>query len=239
MERTTAKAERLLMIYSRLVNGDTLSKQELAQQFHVTTRSIQRDMESLRCFFAEQRLWQDIIYDRDAHGYRLERPAQSLLTNSEILSVCKILLESRSMRRDEMLPILDKLVATCVPEQSKQAVKELLSNEKFHYIEPHHNKRILHGLWEMGQASRLHGRKSKRTAPRTDEQIPDESTNCDQLVLFCYENLPSEGRNNPSCPRTGCLHYRKHGFRRSQAGYQAPNPVLSDVLDIHVFFCLD
>ena len=56
---------------------------------------------------------------------------------------------------------------------------------------------------------------------------------------FCYENLPSEGRNNPSCPRTGCLHYRKHGFRRSQAGYQAPNPALSDVLDIHVFFCLD
>ena len=59
------------------------------------------------------------------------------------------------------------------------------------------------------------------------------------MAAFCYENLPSEGRNNPSCPRTGCLHYRKHGFRRSQAGYQAPNPVLSDVLDIHVFFCLD
>ena len=51
MEGTTAKAERLLMIYSRLVNGDTLSKQELAQQFHVTERSIQRDMESLRYFF--------------------------------------------------------------------------------------------------------------------------------------------------------------------------------------------
>ena len=126
MERTTAKAERLLMIYSRLVNGDTLSKQELAQQFHVTERSIQRDMESLRYFFAEQRLWQDIVYDRDSKGYRLESPAQSLLTNSEILAVCKILLESRSMRRDEMLPI--------------------------HYIEPHHGKHILPGLWEMGQA---------------------------------------------------------------------------------------
>ena len=99
MEGTTAKAERLLMIYSRLVNGDTLSKQELAQQFHVTTRSIQRDMESLRCFFAEQRLWQDIVYDREAHGYRLERPAHSLLTNSEILAVCKILLESTCRAR--------------------------------------------------------------------------------------------------------------------------------------------
>ena len=152
MDGMAIKSERLLQIYSQLVSGDVLSKKELAQRFCVTERSIQRDMESLRYFFAEQRLWQDIVYDRDSKGYRLESPAQSLLTNSEILAVCKILLESRSMRRDEMLPILDKLVAICVPEQSKQAVKELLSNEKFHYIEPHHGKHILPGLWEMGQA---------------------------------------------------------------------------------------
>ena len=55
-----------------------------------------------------------------------------------------------------MLPILDKLVTTCVPEQSKQAVKELLSSEKFHYIEPHHDKHVLPGLWEIGQAVQDH-----------------------------------------------------------------------------------
>ena len=152
MEGTTAKAERLLMIYSRLVNGDTLSKQELAQQFHVTMRSIQRDMESLRCFFAEQGLGQDVLFDSSAGGYRLERDVSPLLSNSETLAVCKILLESRSMRRDEMFPILDKLVACCVPENDKRIVTELLSNEKFHYIEPHHNRSILPNLWEMGLA---------------------------------------------------------------------------------------
>ena len=152
MEGTTAKAERLLMIYSRLVNGDTLSKQELAQQFHVTMRSIQRDMESLRCFFAEQGLGQDVLFDSSAGGYRLERDVSPLLSNSETLAVCKILLESRSMRRDEMFPILDKLVACCVPENDKRIVTELLSNEKFHYIEPHHNRPILPNLWEMGLA---------------------------------------------------------------------------------------
>lgn len=156
MDGTAVKSERLLQIYSRLVSGDVLPKKELAQQFHVTERSIQRDMESLRCFFAEQGLRQDIAYDREKRGYKLEQPALPLLDNSEILAVCKILLESRSMRRDEMLPILDKLISCCVPEQSKRAVTELLANEKHHYIEPHHGQHILPGLWEIGQAVQEH-----------------------------------------------------------------------------------
>ena len=156
MDGMAIKSERLLQIYSQLVSGDVLSKKELAQRFCVTERSIQRDMESLRCFFAEQGLRQDILYDRKKKGYRLEQPALSLLSNSEILAVCKILLESRSMRKDEMLPILDKLISCCVPERSRRAVSELLANEKLHYIEPHHGQRILSGLWEIGQAVQRH-----------------------------------------------------------------------------------
>lgn len=60
------------------------------------------------------------------------------------------------MRRDEMLPILDKLISCCVPERSKRAVTELLANEKYHYIEPHHGQHILPGLWEIGQAVQEH-----------------------------------------------------------------------------------
>ena len=156
MDGTAVKSERLLQIYSRLVSGDVLPKKELAQQFHVTERSIQRDMEALRCFFAEEGLQQDIIYDRAARGYRLESPSRALLNNSEILAVCKILLESRSMRKDEMLPILDKLIACCVPEKSKKAITELLANEKHHYVEPHHKQRLLPGLWEISQAVQNH-----------------------------------------------------------------------------------
>lgn len=60
------------------------------------------------------------------------------------------------MRKDEMLPILDKLISCCVPEQNKKAVRMLLSNESYHYIEPHHGKYILQGLWELGQAVQNH-----------------------------------------------------------------------------------
>ena len=153
---TDAKSSRLLVIYSRLVNGEMISKAELSAQYHVSERSIQRDMEALRCFIANQSLAQDIIYDYKQRGYRLVNMLPKGLSNSEILAVCKILLESRSMRRDEMLPILDKLIDCAVPKESRRAVMELIANEKHHYIEPHHGKSILNGLWEIGQAIKQH-----------------------------------------------------------------------------------
>ena len=152
MEQNGVKSARLLEIYSRLSEGAVLKKSELEQDFHVTQRSIQRDIEDLRCFFAERHLEQDVIYDTKLRGYRLIQATPKGLSNSEILAVCKILLESRSMRKDEMLPILDKLIFCAVPESSQKAVKALIANEELHYVEPHHNRPILDGLWEIGQA---------------------------------------------------------------------------------------
>ena len=157
MERLPeAKSARLLTIYSRLVNGETLNRPQLAREYGVSVRSIQRDVESLRCFIAEQNHPQEITYGKKQGGYRLVLSQHRGLTNDEILAVCKILLESRSLRRDEMLPVLDKLVDCAVPEENRRAVRELISNESFHYIEPHHGRKILRGLWEIGQAVREH-----------------------------------------------------------------------------------
>ncbi len=149
-----AKSARLLSIYARLLSGQTLGKTELAVEYNVTTRSIQRDIESLRYFLADQGLAQDVVFDRTAKGYRLANIIPKGLSNSEILAVCKILLESRSMCKDEMLPILDKLIDCAVPKESQKAVKALIANEQRHYIEPHHHQPILNGLWELGQAVR-------------------------------------------------------------------------------------
>ena len=146
------KSARLLEMYSRFTQGDVLNKAELARAFHVTEKSIQRDIEDLRYFFSEHHLNQDVIYDAKQRGYRLINTIPKGLTNSEILAVCKILLESRSLRKDEMLPILDKLLDCAVPEENKRAVSSLIANEKLHYIPPHHGKKILDGIWDLGQA---------------------------------------------------------------------------------------
>ncbi len=141
-------------MYARLISGKVLNRRELAEEYGVTARSVQRDVEDLRCFLAEQSPLQDVVYDRTAQGYRLTGTVPDGLSNSEILAVCKILLESRSMRADEMLPLLDKLITCAVPEESRRSVKALISNEQIHYIPPQHNRQILDGLWELGQAVR-------------------------------------------------------------------------------------
>lgn len=147
-----AKSARMLAVYTRLMDGQVLNKHALAMEYGITERSVQRDIESLKCFLTEQQISQDVIYDRRVQGYRLVNGIPRRLSNSEILAVCKILLESRSMLRNEMMPILDKLIDCCVPEENKKAVSDLISNEKHHYMEPHHGRPILNGLWEIGQA---------------------------------------------------------------------------------------
>lgn len=150
------KSLRLLKLYDMFQSGQIVNKAQAAADFDVTERSIQRDIEDLRCYLAGAAPTHAIVYDARAKGYRLTEKDESLFTNSETLAVCKILMESRSMVKDEMLPILDKLIANCVPARDKKTVKDLINNEKFHYIEPHHQQTILPGLWEIGQAIQHH-----------------------------------------------------------------------------------
>lgn len=146
------KSYRMLTIYSKLQQGMALKKSTLAQEFGVTERSIQRDIEALRNFLAEQRLPWEIVLDRRAGGYRLSTISSAGLSSGEALTVCKILLESRSLRRDEMMPILDRLIDCCVPQSNQEMVRQLVSNEKHNYIELQHKKSLVDLLWQLGQA---------------------------------------------------------------------------------------
>ena len=150
------KSARLLYLYQDFIKGVGIQKKAAADRFGVNERSLQRDIEDLRCFFANQTPPGEIIYDARQKVYRLIERDNAHLSNNEVLAVCKILLESRSLRRDEMLPILDKLVSCCVPAEQRRVVVDMLANEKHLYIEPHHGKHLLDGLWELGEAIQKH-----------------------------------------------------------------------------------
>lgn len=150
------KSDRVLYMYDKLIFGEVLNKNELSVRFGVSEKSIQRDIDALRCYLAEKGMGQDIIYDPVLHGYKLCELNSHKLSNSEILAVCKILLESRSMIKPEMEDIIKKLLFNCVPEQNKKQVNDLIGNEMYHYIEPHHGKSVLDIIWDLGTAIREH-----------------------------------------------------------------------------------
>lgn len=153
-EQSESKSARILSMYARLNSGVILKKSDLAEEYHVTERSIQRDIDSLRDFIDKEQLEQNIVYDAKDRGYKLVSRVPAGLSNNEILAVCKILLESRSMRTDEMFHILDNLIDCAVPRESQQAIKLLIANEKHHYIPLHHDRPIFNYLWDIGQAVR-------------------------------------------------------------------------------------
>ena len=77
-EFSELKSARLLSIYARLLNGQVLKKALLAQEFGVTARSIQRDLESLRSFLSNEMLPQDVVYDRAAGNFTLMNSSKIL-----------------------------------------------------------------------------------------------------------------------------------------------------------------
>ncbi len=46
------------------------------------------------------------------------------------------------------------MISYCVPEKNQKVVKELISNEKFHYVEPRHKTEFLNLMWDIGLAIR-------------------------------------------------------------------------------------
>ena len=147
------KVERIINLYNRLNDGEILVKADEASRFGVNERSIQRDLEDIRAYFAnDMESNRELVYDRSKKGYVLVQNQKKSLTNSEILTVCKILLESRSLTKEEMYPIIDKLLQCCVPYKNYRQVADLISNEKFHYLEPHHGRKFVDDMWDISSA---------------------------------------------------------------------------------------
>ena len=152
--------DRLLAMYAQLAEGKPLYKAREAVKYNCSLRSIQRDIEDLRSFFADRSettgVVQELIYDRKLNAYRLVPPLRNLLTNEETFAVLKVLLESRSLTKAELFPILEKLISCCVPPDNRRQVTDLIANEKYQYVEPRHKKEILEKMWNLSAAIRAH-----------------------------------------------------------------------------------
>lgn len=152
------KIQRVLQIYAKLSDGYVVNKAEEAQIYGVNERSIQRDIDDIRNFLDADAdrtgIVNSVVYDRIEKGYRLETLYKIRLNNSEVLALCKILLDSRAFTKTEMVEMLDKLITCCVPKRNQKLVQDLIRNEEFHYVEPRHKSKFIDQLWDIGQAIR-------------------------------------------------------------------------------------
>ena len=151
-----SKAERILSIYAQLKDGKLVFKSKESAKYGVTPRTIQRDIVDIQCFLQNQGNEtgevQEIVFDRKSGGYRMETKYETNLDQKELLAVCKVLLESRSLVKEEMFPIINKLIRSCCDENEKNTLKNFINNEMYHYTELQHHEKLLDRIWLLEKA---------------------------------------------------------------------------------------
>ena len=138
------------------MDGKTVNKQEIAARYNVHPRSIQRDIKDITDFLERDELntgvFNSVIYDKNADGYRLQYENVYKLSPQQILAICKILLDSRAFVKEEMSEIIDKLIHAAVDKNDQPQVEQLIKNEEANYVELQHKTRFLNKMWDIGQA---------------------------------------------------------------------------------------
>lgn len=148
MENT--KQERLLELFFRFLKGEALSVQGLAAEFHVSKKSISRDISDLRAFLADHRELvgnTELEYSNQSKCYRLHM--DEFLTNRELFALIKVIIGSRAFSKEELLILTDKLKRFTTAED-RPKLNELIRKELYHYAEVKHDcESVLETLWKL------------------------------------------------------------------------------------------
>ena len=149
----TNKGFRLLNIYERLNRGENVNKDDLAIEFNVSKKTIQRDINDLRVYIFETHFDEfetAIKYSKSKNSYYLVRLEREWLTNKEAVAICKILLESRAFNKEELTNLLSKLIMQISPSD-RAIAEQIIRSELFNYIPLKHGKNLLDIIWKLSE----------------------------------------------------------------------------------------
>lgn len=148
------KAEALLYIYNKLIEGKIVRKQEVLDKFGINERTFYRYIQDIKKFIGRpdgELIGEEVLSDRSKGGYILKGKHERNFNEKEVLAIAKVLLESRGFIRTELKDMIDKLLESCISED-KDNIKRIIGNEMINYVPPQHNKELLDKLWQISNA---------------------------------------------------------------------------------------
>ncbi|HFI0425030.1 TPA: helix-turn-helix transcriptional regulator [Streptococcus suis] len=144
--------ERLLTIFLRLQSGAHLSKLQLADEFGVSEKTVQRDFSLLGHFLESQPIVAaELAYDAKYHTRYLK--GKSLFNKKDILVISKILLENRSLNKEENKSLIDSLLALISKDEQKE-VYQIIASELLNYAPLSDTQNRIDKIWEWSEMIR-------------------------------------------------------------------------------------
>jgi hypothetical protein len=152
----SSKSNRILELYRAFLQGKVINKEDASEHYGVNAKSIQRDIDTIRDFLADQAsecgVLQSIEYDAQEKGYRLVTQKVDRLSEGEMLAICKILIESRALSKAEISSLLERLLNICVTPKDRNQIQWYIANEIFNYADPAHASPNTDYLWSIARA---------------------------------------------------------------------------------------
>lgn len=145
-----SKEDRLLEMFFRTLRGESVTIQQLANEYGVTNKSVARTIGDLRAFLADHRDLvgnTELVYSRQDNCYHLQ--VDGFLTNQEIFALVEVILGSRAFSRAEVVALIEKL-KTFATLENRPMLAEMIRNELRHYTEVHHDcENTMDMLWQI------------------------------------------------------------------------------------------
>ncbi|MEG2915629.1 MAG: WYL domain-containing protein [Oscillospiraceae bacterium] len=146
------KIDRVLELFFRGLHGESLSVRKLADYYDVSTRSISRDITSLKVFLADHRELignAELIYCGKDKSYQLI--LDEFISSKELFAITKILIACKPFNTQELLGIISKLKLH-TSAGDRQKLEDSIRKEIFHYQEIHFDCiSILDNVWELSK----------------------------------------------------------------------------------------
>lgn len=144
------KIFRILNMYEKFNKGESLDKSFMAEElYNVNERTIRRDIEELNEYFEnndKSKYIREIIKDKKTNRYEMINKSGFKFNDKDVYALSKIILESRAFSKKDMERILNILIYQC---DDNTTLQKIISNEKFNYVPPKHNKSIIDVIWKI------------------------------------------------------------------------------------------
>ena len=139
-----------MQIFFRVLRGEKLSVQNLANEYNVSTKSISRDINDIKAFLSAHRNLvgnTELEYSHQEKCYYLFM--DEFLTNKELFSLIEVLIGSRAFSKMELLKLVEKMKQFTTPKD-RLKLNELIRKELYNYIEIKHAcKSVQATLWQL------------------------------------------------------------------------------------------
>lgn len=116
--------ERIINVFIDLLAGQPLTTEQFMAKYHVTKRTVQRDMGSLRDLLAASKIDYQFEHKNRSNLYALTPTNRIQL--EQALGLLKLMIGTRAFQKDELMQVVDSVTALLAPDE-QEIVRKLCS----------------------------------------------------------------------------------------------------------------